>query len=281
MSWPEVFFGFHGRINRGTFWFGWFSVSTAGVLLIALLSYLATGSLASTDVWLAAPGKEGLWVPVWLAWLGFLAWPLAALAIKRLHDRERPAWLWYAYYCMTIVFSMPPLKNMSGAELTPVAAAATILLLAFGVYVFFELAVLRGTQGPNSHGGDTLPAGYRGGDHNFLSLMLALEGRISRAKWWFGILVIIGVITAASMTMTLVTAAFIARNPGLEANLSNPAWFNSPEAAPVFLASRCRASCRFSLFCCRFGVLCARGKTPSRPGPEQLADPARPSRCWA
>ena len=147
MGWGEVFFGFHGRINRGTFWSGWIVVSIAGVLLIALLAYLTTGNPASTDIWLAPAGKERLWVPVWLAWLAFLAWPLAALAIKRLHDRDRPAWLWYAYYCMMIVFSLPPLKNMTGAELTPVAAAAMLLLLIFGVYVFFELAVLRGTRG--------------------------------------------------------------------------------------------------------------------------------------
>ncbi len=236
MSWGQVFFGFHGRINRGTFWSGWILVSIAGVLLIALLAYLTTGNPASTDIWLAPAGKERLWVPVWLAWLAFLAWPLAALAIKRLYDRDRPAWLWYAYYCMMIVFSLPPLKNMTGAELTPVAAAAMLLLLIYGVYVFFELAVLMGTRGANSHGEDTLPAGYYGGDYNFLSLMLALEGRISRAKWWFGILIVIAVVTAASIGMNLAGEAFIARYPGLEANLADPAWMNSPEAAPILFS---------------------------------------------
>ena len=154
------------------------------------LAYLVAGDPVSADVWLTPAGKERMWVPVWLAWLAFLAWPLTALAIKRLHDRDRPQWLWYAYYCMTIVFSLPPLKNMTGADLGPAASAMMLSLLMFGLYVFSELAVLRGTPGPNGHGEDTLPAGYSGGDYSFLSLMLAWEGRISRAKWWLGILIV-------------------------------------------------------------------------------------------
>ncbi len=117
MSWAEVFFGFHGRINRRTFWSGWLVAGAGGLLLIALLSGLTTGDPVSPDIWRTPAGKEGVWVPVWLVWLAFLAWPLSALAIKRLHDRDRPAWLWYAYYSITILFSLPPLKNMTGADL--------------------------------------------------------------------------------------------------------------------------------------------------------------------
>jgi uncharacterized membrane protein YhaH (DUF805 family) len=233
MSWGEVLFGFHGRINRRTFWSGWLLVSIGGLLLIALLSDLATGDPVSPDIWRTPAGKEGVWVPVWLAWLAFLAWPLSALAIKRLHDRDRPAWLWYAYYGITILFSLPPLKNTTGADLGPAGSAAMMALLMFGIYVFFELAVLRGTPGANAHGGDTLPAGYYGGDWDFLSLMLACEGRISRAKWWYGVLIVISVITAATITMTLVIDGYAALHPDLEKNLSNPAWINSPEAAPI------------------------------------------------
>jgi uncharacterized membrane protein YhaH (DUF805 family) len=233
MSWGEVFFGFHGRIGRKTFWAGWLAISVAGALLIAFLAELASGDPLSPDIWHTPAGKEGTWVPVWLAWLAFLAWPLSALAIKRLHDRDRPAWLWYAYYCITIVFSMPPLKNLTGAELGAAGSGAMILLLAFGIYVFAELALLRGTPGANAHGGDTLPAGYYGGDWDFLSLMLALEGRIGRGRWWYGILIIAVVMTAASTAMGLAIEAYATSYPELEKNLANPAWLNSPEAAPI------------------------------------------------
>lgn len=233
MSWGEIFFGFHGRINRKTFWFASVLVNIAGLLFIALLAYLATGNPISPDVWRTPADKAGLWAPVWLASFAFLAWPLTALAVKRLHDRDRPAWLWYAYYGLTVVFSLPPMKNASGAELSPAAGAAMIVLLIFGIFVFFELAVLRGTVGPNQHGDDTLPAGYYGGDYSLWSLMLAFEGRISRAKWWFGTLIIIGVVTTASAAMSVAVEAFMNAHPGLEQNLSNPEWINSAEAAPL------------------------------------------------
>ncbi len=233
MSWREVFFGFQGRINRKTFWAGWLLVSVAGALLIALLAGLAVGDPLSSDIWRTPAGKEGTWAPVWLVWLAFLAWPLSALAIKRLHDRDRPAWLWYVYYCTTIVFSMPPLKNMTGAELGSAGSAAMIGLLIFGIYVFFELAMLRGTPGANAHGGDTLPAGYYGGDWDFMSLMLACEGRIGRGRWWYGILIVVIVMTTASTAMTMAIEAYAAQYPELEKNLANPAWLNSAEAAPI------------------------------------------------
>jgi uncharacterized membrane protein YhaH (DUF805 family) len=233
MSWGEVFFGFHGRINRRTFWAGWIAANVAGVLLMALLAWLVTGDPVSTDVWLTPADKKNVWVPVWGAWLAVLAWPLAALAAKRLHDRELPAWLWYAYYCVTIVFSMPPLKNLSGPELPSVIRALMPLLLIFGIFVFTELAILRGTRGPNVHGADTLPADYHGGDYDFLSLMLAWEGRIGRAKWWFGVGIDTVAVTLAIVAAIFAAEAFFARHPELEANMAHPDWLSSADAQPL------------------------------------------------
>ena len=177
MSWGEVFF----RLSRPGLtrrpWSGWVLVSVGGLLLIALLSDLATGDPVWPNMAHAA-GKESVWVPVWLGWLAFLG-----LAPERARDqaparpRDRAAWLWYALYGITILFSLP-LKNMTGADFRPAGSAAMMALLMFGIYVFFELAVLMGTPGANAHGDGTLPAGYYGGDWDFLSLMLACEGRI-------------------------------------------------------------------------------------------------------
>jgi len=233
MSWGEVFFGFHGRINRKTFWLASLMVNIAGISFIALLTYIATGDPISPDVWRTPADKARLWAPVWLAYFVFIAWPLAALAVKRFHDRGRPCWIWYIYYGLTAVFSLPPLRAAAGSEVSPAAATGLLALFIFGIFVFFELAVLRGTPGPNEHGNDTLPAGYYGGDFNFGSLMLAFEGRISRGKWWFGISIVLAVVTAASALMSVAVDAFISGHPGLEQNLSNPEWVNSPEAAPL------------------------------------------------
>lgn len=233
MSWGEIFFGFHGRINRKTYWFASVLVAIVGLLFNALLAYLATGDPVAPDVWQRPPGKSGIWAPVWLAYFLFLAWPSAALAVKRLHDRARPAWLWYAYYGATIVVTLVPLRSEGGAEVNAAAQVLTIALMTFGAYIFFELCILRGTPGPNAHGEDPLPADYYGGDYSFWSWMLAFEGRISRLSWWLGMFIVTGVLIAASLAMATALNAFFANHPEVEQQLSNPDWATSKEAAPL------------------------------------------------
>src|SRR5271165_4786927 len=150
MSWGEIFFGFHGRINRRTYWIASFLVTLAGLLFNALLTYLATGNPFAPEVWQRPADKSAVWAPVWLAYFLFLAWPSAALAVKRLHDRDRPYWLWYAYFFMTLVFSLVPLRSTADASQNTTAVALSVLTLIFGGYMFFELGVLRGTPGRNA-----------------------------------------------------------------------------------------------------------------------------------
>ena len=90
MSWGDIFFGFRGRINRKTYWAGSVLVGLAGFLFAALLAYLATGNPLAPEVWERPADKASIWGPVWLAYFGFLVWPSTALAVKRLHDRDRP-----------------------------------------------------------------------------------------------------------------------------------------------------------------------------------------------
>src|SRR5579883_908815 len=98
MSWGDILFGFRGRIGRKTFWAGGIIISLAALGFNALLSYLATGDALSADVWNRSADKITLWLPLWLAYFAFLAWPASALAIKRLNDRDRPSWIWFAYF---------------------------------------------------------------------------------------------------------------------------------------------------------------------------------------
>jgi uncharacterized membrane protein YhaH (DUF805 family) len=233
MSWGEIFFGFHGRINRRTYWIAGILVTVAGLSFNALLAYLATGNAFAPEVWQRPADKSTVWTPVWLAYFLFLAWPTAALAVKRLHDRDRPAWLWYIYYAATIVLSLIPLRTTAGAETTQIAGAAIVILMIFAAYIMFELSVLRGTPGPNAFGEDPMPPGYYGGDYSFWTWMLALEGRISRGKWWRGVAILAVIAILASIAMGLLVNAFLTRHPEFEQNLSNPEWVNSPEAAQL------------------------------------------------
>jgi uncharacterized membrane protein YhaH (DUF805 family) len=235
MSWGEIFFGFSGRINRKAYWLGSIIVAIAGLLFIALLAYLATGNPAAPEVWQRTTDKSGMWAPVWAAHFLFLAWPSSALAVKRLHDRDRPAWIWYVYYGIAAALSFLLPRSAGGAQEDPAASAALLVLLIFGAYIMFELGILRGTPGQNRHGADPMPPGYYGGDFSFWSWMLALEGRLSRAKWWLGLSIAVGTIICASLTMTLIVSAFASLHPELERGLSDPAWINSKEAAPLIL----------------------------------------------
>jgi uncharacterized membrane protein YhaH (DUF805 family) len=233
MSWGEIFFGFTGRINRKAYWLASIAVTMAGLLFIALLAYLATGNPAAPEVWQRPTDKSSVWAPVWMAYFLFLAWPSSALAVKRLQDRDRPALLWYVYYGLSAALTLLPVRGTTGSEIRPAAGAAILVLAIFGTYIMFELGILRGTPGQNRHGADPMPPGYYGGDFSFWSWMLALEGRISRAKWWLGFAIVIGTIIGASLAAAFIFSTFAGQHPELERNLSDPIWLKSKEAAPL------------------------------------------------
>ncbi len=233
MSWGDVFFAFRGRINRKVYWGASVLLAIAGACFVGLLSYLATGNAFAPEVWQRPADKAGLWGPVWLAYFGFLVWPSTALAVKRFHDRDRPVWVWYAYYTLSLAASLAPLRASLGAEPTESSSFLALPLAIFTGYIFFELGVFRGTAGPNAHGPDPLPPDYYGGDYNFWSWMLALEGRISRWKWWLGIFILTGVIAAASIAGAIVVTNFMARYPEVQQHANDPEWFNSKEAEPL------------------------------------------------
>src|SRR5579871_4451855 len=126
MSWGDIFFGFRGRISRKTYWTGSIAVALIGLAFSAFLAYLATGNPIAPDVWERPEGKARLWMPVWLAYFALLAWPSAALALKRLHDRNRGPWLWYEYYAVSFLVSLLPARSEATGEVTDVAAAAVV-----------------------------------------------------------------------------------------------------------------------------------------------------------
>jgi uncharacterized membrane protein YhaH (DUF805 family) len=233
MSWGDIFFGFRGRINRKNYWTGSVLVGVAGFLFAGLLAYLATGNPLAPEVWERPADKASIWGPVWLAYFGFLVWPSTALAVKRLHDRARPAWTWYVYYTLALAVSLVPLKASLGADTDATSGFLAVPLAVFAGYIFFELGVFRGTPGPNAHGEDPLPPDYYGGDYNFWSWMFALEGRISRSKWWMGLFVLVSLIIAVSFVTGLMISSFLAAHPELQQHLNSPEWFNSKEAEPV------------------------------------------------
>jgi uncharacterized membrane protein YhaH (DUF805 family) len=235
MSWGDVFFAFHGRINRKVYWGASIVLSVAGVCFVVLLSYLATGNPFAPEVWERPADKAGLWAPVWLAYFGFLVWPSTALAVKRFHDRDRPVWIWYAYFALSLAASLTPVRASLDGDPSPGTVYLGIPLAILSSYIFFELGVLRGAAGPNAHGPDPLPPGYHGGDSNFWSWMLAFEGRISRWKWWLGMFILTGVLVAVSFAVAIAVAKFMERYPELQQHAGDPQWLSSKEGRPLLV----------------------------------------------
>ncbi len=232
MSWGEIFFGFHGRINRKIYWLASVAVALAGLPFNALLAYLATGNLFTPEVWQDTPARNGAWELIWLANIAFLAWPMSAITVKRLHDRNRPGTLWYVYAGGAILLSLAFQLTPEPAEKSVGLATGAVTLFMLAVYLFFEVAVLRGTPGPNAYGADTLPPDYFGGDRNIFSWMLALEGRIGRRSWWLGFAILFAVWIAIMTVLAGILAPIVARHPEFQRAAPDPAWIESAEAEP-------------------------------------------------
>lgn len=159
MSFLQVLFSFHGRINRAKYWLAalfWVVVDIVvfGILLGMLGSHLlALGSEPTGADIVRAILSFGLgvilislvvFIPMFVSWL--------AVGIKRLHDRDQSGWWILLFYFGPAVASAVAHQSDSGA------LALVLSLVSFGIaiWAFVVLACLRGTRGPNQYGPDPL-----------------------------------------------------------------------------------------------------------------------------
>lgn len=129
----ELLFSFQGRINRKKIWFAF---------LIHLLAAAAVG-IIMTLLWQVVPGSvsedgnfhvEGAasipYLIVGFGYLVFAVWSGLAVAVKRVHDRDRSGWF--------ILIQLIPLIGP--------------------IWFLVEAYFLKGTTGPNRFGEDPLQA---------------------------------------------------------------------------------------------------------------------------
>jgi uncharacterized membrane protein YhaH (DUF805 family) len=154
MEW-NFFFGFEGRINRAKCW------RVMLLNFVCLMAYMLIVPLNLGDSFRDADPKWG--IPLVTALLvGTMGpaiiismWCFTAIAIKRLHDRDKSgSW-------MVLFFIVPPLLDKLWDWLDNPTAAFFVSLLSFGlsVWCFVEIFCLRGTRGPNRFGSDPLARG--------------------------------------------------------------------------------------------------------------------------
>jgi uncharacterized membrane protein YhaH (DUF805 family) len=135
----HLLFGFEGRIGRLLCFLGFLAFCA----VVAFLSSIAEEATVGT-------GDIGRYV-AFVIIVGTGIWMHAAIAIKRLHDRDKSAW-WY------LVYSVLPFALFIGAIHLYMArsyeAATLLFVLSFAglIWAIVELGFLPGTAGPNRYG---------------------------------------------------------------------------------------------------------------------------------
>ena len=143
MNWRALLFSFSGRINRAKYWLASLLLILAFLVPLAVV-YVITLLAAGTDAvaFLAI-------VAVLVIFIGIIVAGLA-VAVKRLHDRDKSAW-WLLLFYLAPGF-LGAIGDMTG-EVGPIFH---VLGFAISIWALVELGFLRGTTGPNRFGPDPL-----------------------------------------------------------------------------------------------------------------------------
>lgn len=148
----HTLFGFTGRIGRATYWW---TIVSIGLLQTAILF-----GIAGYFGWWTQAGIEATnAVRITFALVGLVfLWPTLAILVKRLNDRDRPAWI-VAPMLLPSWINLAVTRNFAQfsvdtASTPPHELALALLSLVAFVYTFIELGCLRGTIGENRHGPD-------------------------------------------------------------------------------------------------------------------------------
>ncbi len=149
-----LFLSVDGRISRKPYWLGVLGVVVASLALQATAATLGLYAFRYG----AAERVQVQSVNLVIALL--LAYPSAAIIVKRLHDRDRTGWWVALIYGPTPAAPLLDLVGIAGTfdKSSPISIALILVNFVFGVWFFVELGFLKGTQGPNLYGPDPLGA---------------------------------------------------------------------------------------------------------------------------
>jgi uncharacterized membrane protein YhaH (DUF805 family) len=147
MDWTTLLFSFGGRINRANYWLTVLIYAVAWVICLIVVAILTF----SKDALGGATG--GSIVLIGLMWIFFSLWSGLAVAIKRLHDRNKSGWWLLLFWLVPSLLGGVP---MSAAG-TVVGTLVTLVSFVIGIWGIVEIGCLKGTTGPNDYGPDPPP----------------------------------------------------------------------------------------------------------------------------
>lgn len=145
MDLQSLFFKFDGRINRAKYWL---------VVLITIVAmFVGVAIVAALSLTLEQDSAFLVAAVIILALVVFFGWIGLAVAIKRLHDREKSGWWLLLFYVVPMA-----LNGVSSVTDNPGGLVLAFVGFAISIWGFVEMGCLKGTTGPNAYGPDPLPA---------------------------------------------------------------------------------------------------------------------------
>jgi uncharacterized membrane protein YhaH (DUF805 family) len=146
----DIFLGLKGRVGRRTFWLA--ITAVAAVQIAAQVGIQALEPLAFDNI---QPDRLSAFVS-----LAF-AYPEFAIAVKRGHDRNRPAWqigIFFIAGAMLDVSDILGQTNNGNPSIMTLAIAVPFVI--FGFFLLNELGFQKGTGDANRYGSDPLANRY-------------------------------------------------------------------------------------------------------------------------
>jgi uncharacterized membrane protein YhaH (DUF805 family) len=153
MGLGHLYTSFDGRINRRSYWIGTIILAAVNLMIAFVVGRLLGVSITAPDFRFKL---------VSLVFAVLFLYPAAALMVKRLHDRDRPAWLAALFLAPTLIKSVIALIGTTGNQSNPstldvlVSSILAIVFAIVGIWAFVELGCLRGSVGTNQYGPDPL-----------------------------------------------------------------------------------------------------------------------------
>ncbi|MGC2823954.1 MAG: DUF805 domain-containing protein [Pseudolabrys sp.] len=137
-EWLELLFSFSGRINRAKYWLT-FVIYFVGLLALYILFSLFLSF--PTDV-------LGLFLILSVPFVAITI-SATAVAVKRLHDRDKSGWWVLVFYLLPgVIGNIGPYTGLD--------FVFQLASLALTIWTLVELGFLRGTSGRNQYGPDPL-----------------------------------------------------------------------------------------------------------------------------
>ncbi len=132
MSFTQFLFSFEGRINRSAYWLKFNLPVLVIYIVLAVISAMMAPAMDAYGNPVEVPGAGFMAMQAIVGIFGLvMLWPSLAVAAKRWHDRDKSGW-W------TLIVLVPIIGSL---------------------WMLIECGFLKGSDGPNRFGDDTLQSG--------------------------------------------------------------------------------------------------------------------------